>query len=143
MAGWFIGEVEVDHAPFQDEFTGVVYLITNLTNGRKYVGQKSFKKTIRRPPLKGKVRVRVAKVDNGFADYYGSSESLGADIERQGRESFKREIIRFCRSKSELNYFEMKELMDRDAILRADYYNHSVGCRVTRWVAKGFAYEGL
>ena len=49
-----------------------VYLITNTTNGMKYVGKKlaKFRKT--RPPLKGKINKRRSKVESDWRDYWGS-----------------------------------------------------------------------
>ena len=40
-----------------------------------------------------------------------------------GKESFKREILRMCRSKTEMSYFETKEILVRDALIRDDYIN--------------------
>ena len=46
-----------------------VYLITNLTNNRKYVGKKlaKFRKT--RPPLKGRKNKRRSTVESDWREY--------------------------------------------------------------------------
>ena len=41
-----------------NEYEGFVYLITNLTNNRKYVGKKLSKFKTTKPPLKGKKNKR-------------------------------------------------------------------------------------
>lgn len=130
MSGWFIGNEEVDHIPFLEEFCGVVYCITNLADGRKYIGQKLFRKVVRRKPLKGKKRVRISKADNGFLDYYGSNAEIQEDVARLGCDKFRREIIRFCKTKSELNYYEAKEIFARDAVISPDFYNKWISIRV-------------
>ena len=45
-----------------DDYTGFVYIITNDTNGKKYVGKKLFKSVRRLQPLKGKTRRRTKVV---------------------------------------------------------------------------------
>ncbi len=49
---WTYQKKKIKELP--EDCEGFVYLITNLTNDRKYIGKKlaKFKKT--RPPLKGK-----------------------------------------------------------------------------------------
>ena len=41
-----------------DDCEGFVYLITNLTNDKKYVGKKLARFKVTRPPLKGKKNKR-------------------------------------------------------------------------------------
>ena len=62
---------------------GFVYLITNTTNNKKYIGKKlaQFKKT--RPPLKGKKNKRRSLVESDWKEYWGSSEHLQADVEQE------------------------------------------------------------
>ena len=109
---------------------GFVYLITNLTTGRKYIGKKlaQFKRT--KPPLKGKKRKRKTTVESDWRDYWGSSESLQADVAALGPEQFTREIIYYCKSRSELSYLEAKEQFDRCVLETDDYYNGIINVRV-------------
>ena len=39
-----------------EEYVGFVYLITNLTNGKKYIGKKLAQFKVTKKPLKGKAR---------------------------------------------------------------------------------------
>ena len=43
-----------------DEYTGFVYRITNLKNGKQYIGKKLFKST-QRKKVKGKTRRKIVK----------------------------------------------------------------------------------
>lgn len=107
---------------------GFIYCITDNT-GKKYVGKKllEFKKS--RPPLKGNKNKRRYKVESDWKTYTGSSPILNEYIERNGKNEFKFEIISFQPSKMLLSYYETKELIDRNAIFDATYYNEVLNCR--------------
>ena len=113
-----------------DEYMGFVYLITNTTNNKKYIGKKlaQFKKS--RPPLKGKKNRRRYTVESDWKDYWGSSDRLLEDVKLLGKENFTREILYFCRSKSELSYLEAKEQFDRRVLESDDYYNGIIDVKV-------------
>ena len=70
-----------------DDNFGFVYLITNLTNNRQYIGRKYFWK-FRTP--KGKKR--KVKSESDWKNYYGSCPELKEDIQRVGRQNFSRTI---------------------------------------------------
>lgn len=113
-----------------EHYIGFVYLITNTTNGKKYVGKKlaQFKKT--KPPLKGKKRKRRTTVESDWRDYWGSSDKLQADVNQLGPENFTREILYYCTSRGELSYLEAKEQFDRQVLLTDEYYNGIINVRV-------------
>jgi hypothetical protein len=125
---WTYQGINVEEIP--EGIIGFVYLITNLTTGRKYIGKKlaQFKRT--KPPLKGKKRKRKSTVESDWRDYWGSSESLQADVAALGPEQFTREIIYYCKSKAELSYLEAKEQFDRCVLETDDYYNGIINVRV-------------
>ena len=109
---------------------GFVYLITNTTNGKMYVGKKLAKFKRSRPPLKGRKNKRRHTVESDWQDYYGSSDLLTEDVNKLGKEKFKREILYFCRSKGECNYLEAKEQFARGVLESDDYYNGHIRVRV-------------
>ena len=109
---------------------GFVYQITNLDNGKKYIGKKWFWSTKKLPPLKGKKRKRTVKKESDWQKYYGSSEEVKMLVEQLGAENFKREILRLCKTKGECTYFEAKYQFDFDVLLRDDYYNEFIGCKI-------------
>lgn len=113
-----------------DQYIGFVYIITNLTNNKKYIGKKlaKFKKT--RPPLKGKKRKRKSLVESDWQSYWGSSEHLLADVDELGPENFSREILYFCTTRGELSYLEAKEQFDRGVLLTDEYYNGIINVRI-------------
>lgn len=109
---------------------GFVYIITNLTNNRKYIGKKFFYTSKRKQV--NKVRKRY-KVDSDWKEYWSSSDELKADVEKFGKSNFKREIIHFCETKGVTNYLEAKEQFQR-AVLenKEEWYNTWIMVRVSR-----------
>lgn len=109
---------------------GFVYLITNLTNNKKYIGCKMLQKVIKRKPLKGKKNKRYETVESDWKTYTSSSNELNKDIESLGKENFKFEIIDFAYSKSHLKYLEAKYQFDNDVLLSENWYNGIINLRV-------------
>lgn len=128
MSQWTYQGKPVDNIP--DEYEGFVYLITNLTNGRKYIGKKLAKFKTSKPPLKGRKNRRRGYKESDWQDYWGSSDKLQADVEELGTENFTREILYFCTSRAEMSYLEAKEQFDRRVLETEEYYNGIINVRV-------------
>ena len=78
-----------------------------------------------------KVRKKIrGAVASDWQDYYGSSDALAKDIERLGRDRFRREILYYCRSKAECNYIEAREQFSRRVLESDRYYNGHIRVRV-------------
>lgn len=113
-----------------EDVVGFVYEITNITNGRKYIGKKLARFKRSRPPLKGRKNKRRFKVDSDWKDYFGSSDDLTIDVKRLGKDKFTREILFYCYSKAELSYVEAREQFARKVLESNDYYNGHIRVRV-------------
>jgi hypothetical protein len=115
--------------PYEEigEYVGFVYCITNLTNNRKYIGKKNFyfSKT---KTVKGKKK--RSKVESDWRSYYGSNKELAADVEELGKDNFKREIVRLCKSKGEFGYWEAKLQFQYNVLESDDWYNSYIMVRV-------------
>ena len=114
------------------DYIGFVYVITDLSNNKKYVGKKLLKSKRRLPPLKGKTRKRTVVKESDWQDYFGSSDEVKALVEEQGRENFHREILHLCMAKGELSYLELKEQMEREVLLDDNYYNGIIQVKIHR-----------
>jgi hypothetical protein len=110
------------------DYVGMVYLLENTENGRKYVGKKFFH---RNKTYQVKKKKKKKKVESDWKDYYGSSKELLSDIERIGKNKIKRTVLHLCKSKTQCSYYEMKEQLDREVLLSEDYYNGFVGGKIS------------
>ena len=104
-----------------------MYLIEEIDTGMKYVGKKLFKKPAYRQ-VKGK-RKKYQK-DSDWRDYFGSSKSLQESLEERGPEGYRRIILHLCKKKGMMSYLEMKEQIEREVLLRDDYYNAFIGGKI-------------
>ena len=109
------------------DFFGYVYLITNKSTGKKYIGRKYFVQ--KRKPKGGKRRVTS---ESDWKKYYGSSPELKADISTYGKENFSREILSLHPSVGKTNYEETRQLFLHNVLtekLTDDtpaYYNSNI-----------------
>ena len=131
---WLYQDQLVETLP--EDCVGFVYMITNITNDRKYIGKKlaKFSKTTQKTVKlkngnKKKKKVR-SKVESDWRDYYGSSPELTKDVELFGRENFRREILYYCKSKAECSYIEAREQFSRRVLESRDWYNGHIQVRV-------------
>lgn len=94
-----------------------IYKITNLLNGKMYIGQH--------------------KTDNLDDGYMGSGKVIKQAVKKYGVENFRKEWIMFCEDAEELNYWE-QVFVDETWVMRSDTYNLQtggtkyIGCR-TSW----------
>jgi hypothetical protein len=93
------------------EHFGFVYLITNNSNGRRYIGRKYFF-SFRTP--KGKKR--KVKSESDWKNYYGSCPELKEDIIKYGKQNFSRIIISLHKTKGKTNFEETRQLFGNNVL---------------------------
>ena len=131
---WFWQGSVVNELP--EDCVGFVYLITNQVTGRKYIGKKlsKFSKTsYKMVKLKNgsKKRKRIkSKIDSDWQTYYGSNTELSQDVATLGTDKFRRDILYYCKSKSECSYIEAREQFNSRVLESKDYYNGQISVRV-------------
>ena len=112
---------------------GFVYLITNIQNGRKYIGRKYFWK-FRTP--KGKKR--KVKSESDWKKYYGSCPELKEDIEQLGRQNFSRTILSLHLTSGKTNFEETRQLFVKGVLTESlsdgtpKFYNSNILSRYFR-----------
>lgn len=117
---WQYNGEDFDEVPKGME--GFVYIITNLTNNKKYIGKKHFwtrkkdRKTGRRKTL-----------ESDWRNYFGSCDELNEDVKILGEDKFRREILYLCPHKKSMSYYETYEQFNRNVLLSEDYYNTNIG----------------
>jgi hypothetical protein len=131
---WIYQDKEITELP--EDCIGFVYIIENLTNGKKYIGKKlaqfskSKTKTITtKSGVKKKKKIRY-KEESDWKSYWSSSEELRKEVQTLGEDKFRREILHFCKSKGGLSYYELKEQIDRRVLESNDYYNGIIQVRI-------------
>ena len=128
---WTYMERTFDSSDVRDYF-GFVYLITNLTNQRQYIGRKYFW-SFRTP--KGKKR--KVKQESDWKRYYGSCPELKEDIEKIRKDKFKREILSLHKTKGRTNFEETRQLFLNNVLTESlngepAYYNSNILSRYFR-----------
>lgn len=133
---WLFEDKEIEALP--PDVVGFVYLITNKISGRKYIGKKLAKfkkirvKTSRfKNGNKKKSKIRY-EIDSDWQIYYGSNTVLTEEVKNLGSHNFNRQILRYCYSKNELNYWEAKYQFDYDVLLSNDWYNEWISVKVRK-----------
>ena len=119
-------------ADIDDKF-GFVYRITNLQNGREYIGRKYF---VQKRKPRGGGRRRTSESD--WKAYYGSSKELAEDRKLLGSNCFKREILSLHSTKGKVNFEETRQLFLNGVLTEQlddgtpKYYNSNILSRYFR-----------
>ncbi len=111
--GWLFEQNEInslDDVP--KGAVGFVYKIINKKTGEYYIGKKNFfsKRTL--PPLKGKKRKRRVTKEMKWQSYRSSND----DVKKWKEEDIELKILRFCKTKKGLTYYEMKQQILHDVL---------------------------
>lgn len=101
---------------------GFVYIITNLTNNKKYIGKKHFWTR-----QKNKKTGRRKTEESDWKNYFSSCDELNEDVKRLGKEHFLREILYLCPHKKSMSYYETYEQFNRNVLMSEEYYNTNIG----------------
>ena len=100
---------------------GFVYIITNDTNNKKYIGKKSFW-TRRKDKKTGRRKTK----ESDWKKYFGSCDELKDDVKLLGEDKFKREILYLCPHKKSMSYYETYEQFKRNVLMNDEYYNTNI-----------------
>ena len=131
---WIYKNKKLEEIP--ENAYGFTYIITDKDN-KIYVGKKALlhksktklsKKAKLLPENKGKRIIRGTK-DSGWQKYFGSSKELQTQVKLLGEKNFKREILEFATSKSDLALKEI-EAQIKYNVLRINSYNLWIGGKV-------------
>ena len=125
---WFYDDKLFEETP--EDYQGFVYEIVDLYNNKRYIGKKNFwKPKILTKNSKRSRRVRT-RVESDWKTYYSSNKELQLLAEKNDEVLFERIILRLCKTKGEMSYYEAKLQFDNDVLLRDDYYNEFIGCKI-------------
>ena len=125
---WYYDNEQFDTTP--EDYQGFVYLITELDTDKKYIGKKNFWKPKTLPITKTRKRRVRTRTESDWRSYFSSSSEVQQLVESKGEKNYKREILKLCKTKGEMSYFEAKLQFEHDVLLRNDYYNEFIGCKI-------------
>tara|TARA_B100000683_G_scaffold78444_1_gene77563 strand:+ start:174 stop:578 length:405 start_codon:yes stop_codon:yes gene_type:complete len=125
---WVYNDKEFNETP--DEFQGFVYMVTEKDTGKKYIGKKFFWKPKILPITKTRKRRVRTRAESDWRTYYGSSKEVQSLVESKGKDNYKREILKLCKTKGECSYYEAKLQFQYDVLLSDEYYNEFIGCKI-------------
>lgn len=111
----------VDFTDVPKGMEGFVYIITNLTNNKKYIGKKHFW-TRQKDRKTGRRKTK----ESDWQSYFGSCDLLKEDIKNLGSDNFLREILYLCPHKKSMSYYETYEQFIRNVLLSEEYYNTNI-----------------
>lgn len=138
MLKWLYEDEEITSIEqFPKNCHGFVYKITNLQNGKIYIGRKILVNTLNKKltkkelleqtgPGRKPTKKKVVKESN-WLSYWGSNKPLLEDIEELGKEKFKREIIKLTFSKKQLTYYELHYQCIFEVLTRDSYNSNILG----------------
>jgi len=110
-----------------NDYFGFCYLLTDLENGKQYIGRKYFYSIRKKKGVRKKVRS-----ESDWKSYYSSSKKVKQIVLESGPNRFKREILSLYIKKGQVNYNETKLLFQHNVLEAVDengeklYYNDNI-----------------
>ena len=116
-----------------DDYVGYIYVTLHLSTGRKYIGKKNFFHTTNKklgkkelaelPVARGKkpTKKQVVK-ESDWKTYYGSA----AEIKILPKDEMNRYVLKLCKNKKELTYWETKMLFQYNVLEDDRYINDNI-----------------
>ena len=123
---WLYNDKVFESEDIKDYF-GFCYLLTDLENGKQYIGRKYFYSIRKKKGIRKKVRS-----ESDWKSYYSSSKKVKQMVLESGHNRFKREILSLYIKKGQVNYNETKLLFQHNVLEAVDengerlYYNDNI-----------------
>lgn len=126
--GWtYNGRSITEISDMPEGTIGFIYKITNGETGQYYIGKKSLYSHRTLPPLKGYKRKRKVIKESKWVDYRSSNPSvqlwfhsneMALEQEPRGEinDTLELKILRFCKSKKSLTYYELQEQFSHNVL---------------------------
>jgi len=110
---WVYNEKEVKYIDdLPKDCIGFIYKISNTKTNEYYIGKKNIYQRRTLPPLKGYKRKRKVIKESKWQSYRSSND----EVKSWNEENIKLEILRFCKSKKSLTYYELQEQFSHDVL---------------------------
>lgn len=126
---WLYNGKELNEADIPTKAMGFIYMIRQISNGRRYIGKKLLTKAATKTTKGVKKKIRK---ESDWKDYWSSSPSLKEYIAEHGTDDFEREILTFFTSKGSAVYLEELALYMMGALESDRYWNDNIRSKVYR-----------
>lgn len=100
-----------------EEWFGFIYMITNKETNKIYIGKKVFWNNLKKKLTKteylehtgrGKKPTHKPVVKKSdWEKYWGSNKELQEDLKTLGEDIFEKKILKLCKTKKQLTYYEL------------------------------------
>lgn len=120
-----------------DTLYGFIYVILHKPTGKKYVGRKNFfsKRTVKKgkkelasmKDKRGSKKKKVVK-ESDWKTYQSSNEFL----KKESSENLIREIVLFCKTEKQMNYYETKLLFQLEVLESNNWLNDNISGKFFR-----------
>ncbi len=131
---WKFNGKSVTDEVIPEKAIGFIYIIRQVSNGKKYIGRKMLTSASTKMINGKKKKIRK---ESDWKSYWSSSPFLKAYIAENGDEDFTREILVFCTSKGSMAYCEEYALYSVGALESTDWLNENIRAKIYRsWVKK-------
>lgn len=108
-------------------YYGFIYQITNKLDGKKYIGRKYLTQAATKQVNGKKKKIRK---ESNWENYWSSSDILKEQVKQLGEDNFTREVLYLCKTRSECNYMETREIFLKNALLSDDFIKAWVSCKI-------------
>ena len=113
MPTWtFGGKLITELSDMPEDVIGFIYKIQNKFTGEFYIGRKSLYSHRKLPPLKGFKRKRKVVKETNWKDY----QSSNSEVKKWEHDSISKSILRFCKTKKAMTYYELEEQIKHNAL---------------------------
>ncbi len=133
MTEYWISSEPIDPS----EWFGFVYEIKHKKTGKSYIGKKVFWNNTKKKLTKTEIAqltgpgkkptTKIITKESNWKIYRGSSVDLLKDIQEFGIDEFDKHILKLCKTKKELTYFEMHYQCTKEVLLRDSYNSNILG----------------
>ncbi len=106
---------------------GFIYLITNLKDGKKYIGKKLLTMAATKQ-VNG--RKKKTRKQSNWVNYWSSCDELKADVKLLGEDNFTREVLVFTFTLSTHTYLENKYLYVNEVLESNQWYNSNISAKI-------------
>ncbi len=129
---WLYKGKEVVDDDIVDSYVGFIYMITQKSTGKLYIGKKLLTSAGTKT-INGKKK-KIRKMSD-WKTYWSSSPTIKDIIKEHGTNDFEREILVFCSSKGSMLYNEELALYMVGALESDKWLNSNIRSKVySNWV---------